>query len=45
MQSILLYLLLGGGISIKDNYNPFNDRILILNRKEFIDNLEKLVEF
>lgn len=34
-----------GGIAIKDNYNPFNDKIVILNRKEFISNLEKLVEF
>ena len=34
-----------GGIAIKDNYNPFNDKIVILNRKEFIGNLEKLVKF
>ena len=32
-----------GGISIKDNYDPFNDEIIILNRMEFIDNLDKLL--
>ena len=32
-----------GGISLKNDYNPFNDKIIILNRKEFIDNLEKLL--
>ena len=32
-----------GGISIKQNYNPFEDEIIILNRKEFITNLIKLL--
>lgn len=32
-----------GGISIKQNYNPFRDEIIILNRKEFISNLIKLL--
>lgn len=32
-----------GGISIKHNYNPFDDNIIILNRKEFIDNIGKLL--
>ena len=32
-----------GGISIKQNYNPFEDEIIILNRKEFIANLIKLL--
>ena len=32
-----------GGISIKESYNPFNDDIIILNRKEFIDSLENLI--
>lgn len=33
-----------GGISIKQDYNPFNDKIIILNRKEFIDSLDKLLK-
>ncbi|MBR5502886.1 MAG: hypothetical protein IKV87_00315 [Methanobrevibacter sp.] len=32
-----------GGISLKEGYNPFNDDIIILNRKEFIINLDKLI--
>ena len=32
-----------GGISIKSDYNPFEDEIIILNRKEFINNLNKLL--
>ena len=32
-----------GGISLKKDYNPFNDKIIILNRNEFIDNLEQLL--
>lgn len=32
-----------GGISIKQNYNPFRDEIIILNRKEFISNLINLL--
>lgn len=34
-----------GGIELKKGYNPFNDKIIILNRKEFIDNLDKLLFF
>lgn len=32
-----------GGISLKEDYNPFNDKIIILNRKEFIDSLDELI--
>ena len=32
-----------GGISIKSDYDPFKDKIIILNRKEFINNLNKLL--
>lgn len=32
-----------GGISIKSNYTPFEDEIIILNRKEFINNLNMLL--
>ena len=32
-----------GGIRIKDNYDPFEDSIIVLNRKEFLDNLDKLL--
>lgn len=32
-----------GGISIKQDYNPFEDEIIIFNRKEFISNLVKLL--
>jgi len=32
-----------GGISLKKYYNPFNDDIIILNRKEFCDSLENLL--
>lgn len=32
-----------GGIELKEGYNPFDDKIIILNRKEFIDNLGKLL--
>ena len=31
------------GISIKPDYNPFEDEIIILNRKEFEDSLQKLL--
>jgi len=31
------------GISIKHNCDPFSDKIIILNRKEFINNKEKLL--
>ena len=32
-----------GGISVKKDYNPFEDKIIILNREEFIYNLKKLL--
>lgn len=32
-----------GGISLKKNYNPFEDKIIILNRKEFVSNLDELL--
>ncbi len=32
-----------GGISVKEGYNPFNDEIIILNRKEFMNSLEQLI--
>lgn len=32
-----------GGISLKKGYNPFDDSIIILNRKEFIDSIKKLL--
>lgn len=38
-----IVLVTWGGISLKKDYNPFNDKIIILNRKEFIDSLEKLL--
>ena len=33
-----------GGIRIKKDYDPFGDSIIVLNRKEFLDNLYKLIE-
>ena len=33
-----------GGISIKSDYDPFDDEIIILNRKEFIKSLVKLLK-
>lgn len=41
-QKYPVVLITWGGISLKKDYNPFNDEIIILNRKEFIDNIEKL---
>ena len=32
-----------GGISIKKDYDPFGDNIIVLNRNEFLDSLEKLI--
>ena len=32
-----------GGISVKKQYNPFDDEIIILNRKEFINSLDRLL--
>lgn len=32
-----------GGIRIKKDYDPFGDSIIILNRKEFLDSLDKLI--
>lgn len=36
-------LVVWGSISIKKDYNPFDDDIIILNRKEFISNLKNLL--
>lgn len=33
-----------GGIRIKTDYDPFEDSIIVLNTKEFLENLEKLIE-
>ena len=33
-----------GGIRIKKDYDPFGDSIIVLNRKEFLDSLQKLIE-
>ena len=33
-----------GGIRIKNDYDPFGDSIIVLNRKEFLDSLDKLIE-
>ena len=33
-----------GGIRIKDDHDPFGDNIIVLNRKEFLDSLDKLIE-
>ena len=33
-----------GGISVKRGYNPFEDNIIVLNRNEFLDSLDKLIE-
>lgn len=32
-----------GGIELKKGYNPFNDKIIILNRKEFVASLSQLL--
>lgn len=39
-----IVLVTWGGINIRENYNPFEDKIIILNRKEFLDNVEKFVK-
>ena len=36
-------LVMWGGISISSDYNPFNDKIIILNRLEFLNYLHKLL--
>ena len=38
-----LVLVTWGGISLKKDYNPFNDKIIILNRNEFINSLKQLL--
>ena len=38
-------LVMWGGISLKENYNPFNDDIIILNRLEFLNYVENLLMF
>lgn len=38
-----IVLVMWGGISISRDYNPFNDKIIILNRLEFLNNLHKLL--
>lgn len=36
-------LVMWGGISISSDYNPFNDKIIILNRLEFLNYLHKVL--
>ena len=36
-------LITWGGISIKKDYDPFKEKIIILNREEFIANLKQLI--
>ena len=38
-----IVLVTWGGIELKKGYNPFNDKIIILNRKEFINSLDELI--
>ena len=38
-----IVLVMWGGISISRDYNPFNDKIIILNRLEFLNNLHKFL--
>lgn len=42
-QKYPVVLVTWGGISLKKDYNPFDDDIIILNRKEFIENLDMLI--
>lgn len=44
VEKFPIVLVTWGGINIKENYNPFEDKIIILNRKEFLDNVEKFVK-
>ncbi|SDA57334.1 hypothetical protein [Methanobrevibacter millerae] len=39
-----IVLVMWGGISLSEGYSPFNDKIIILNRLEFINNLEKMIK-
>lgn len=38
-------LVVWGGISISSDYDPFNDKIIILNRLEFLNNLDRIICF
>lgn len=38
-------LVMWSGIMLNDDYDPFNDEIIILNRLEFLNYLKKLIEF
>ena len=38
-----IVLIMWGGINISNDYNPFNDKIIILNRLEFLNNIDKLL--
>ena len=38
-----IVLVTWGGIRIKKDYNPFHDNIIVLNRKEFLNNLDNLI--
>ncbi len=43
-ERIPVVLVTWGGIRIKNDYDPFGDSIIVLNRKEFLDSLDKLIE-
>lgn len=40
-----IVLVMWGGISISSDYDPFDDKIIILNRLEFLNNLERIIYF
>ncbi|WP_042694834.1 hypothetical protein [Methanobrevibacter oralis] len=44
VENFPIVLVTWGGINIKENYDPFEDKIIILNRNEFLDNVEKLIK-
>lgn len=45
MKKYPIILVTWGGISLNEGYDPFCDEIVILNRKEFINNVDYLLSF
>lgn len=43
VENYPIVLVMWGGISISSDYEPFKDKIIILNRLEFLNNVEKII--
>lgn len=43
VENYPIVLVMWGGISISSDYRPFKDKIIILNRLEFLNNVEKII--